>query len=217
MPDFAPESRLAESTAPGPIVGLDEAGRGPWAGPVTAAAVWLDSRRCPASLLAEIDDSKALRAPARDRVYHALRAAVAAGHAAIGIGHADVAEIDTLNILRASLLAMTRAAQDLRTCAGLVPAAALVDGIHIPDLPCPAPARVGGDRLSLSGAAASIVAKGVRDRHMEELARLHPGYDWERNRGYGTAAHRAALRRLGVTSEHRRSFRPIRQALELTL
>ena len=112
---------------------------------------------------------------------------------------------------------MTRAAQDLRNSASFAPAAALVDGNHLPDLLCPAQALVGGDQLSLSVAAASIVAKVVRDRRMDELARLHPGYGWESNRGYGTAAHRAALRRLGVTPEHRRSFRPIRQALDLTL
>jgi ribonuclease HII len=221
MPDFAPEERLLTAMPPGTVngrvIGLDEAGRGPWAGPVVAAAVWLDARHCPPGLLAMIDDSKALSAAARGRAYGALRDAEAAGAAAIGLGEADVAEIDSLNILRASLLAMGRAAADLARGTGFAPAAALVDGPHVPELPCPAQALVGGDRLSLSIAAASIVAKVVRDGRMEALARHHPGYGWERNRGYGTAAHRAALDRLGVTPEHRRSFRPIREALDLTL
>ncbi|HEY5598751.1 MAG TPA: ribonuclease HII [Kiloniellales bacterium] len=221
MPDFAAEerllNRLAGGAASGRIIGLDEAGRGPWAGPVTAAAVWLDPRRCPKALLLRIDDSKTFGAARRARVYRALREAEAAGRVAIGLGEADVGEIDSLNILRASLLAMRRAADDLARRARIVPAAAVVDGPHVPDLPYRAEALVGGDRLSLSVAAASIVAKVVRDGRMDELARRHPGYGWEHNRGYGTAAHRAALARLGVTPEHRRSFRPIRQVLELTL
>lgn len=221
MPNFAAEERVlrrvADRTAGRWVIGLDEAGRGPWAGPVTAAAVWLDRRRCPKALLLRIDDSKALGAARRAGAYRALREAESAGRAAIGLGEADVGEIDSLNILRASLLAMHRAAADLARRAGLMPAAALVDGPHVPDLPYWAEALIGGDRLSLSVAAASIVAKVVRDGRMEELARRHPGYGWERNRGYGTAAHREALARLGVTPEHRRSFRPIRQVLDLTL
>jgi len=221
MPDFAPEESLVSAMSPGSaggrVIGLDEAGRGPWAGPVVAAAVWLDARRCAPDLLAMIDDSKALSAAARNRAYPALRDAEAAGAAAIGLGEADVAEIDSLNILHASLLAMGRAAADLARRAGFAPAAALVDGPRVPDLPYHAQALVGGDHLSLSIAAASIVAKVVRDGRMEVLAQRHPGYGWERNRGYGTAAHRAALDRLGVSAEHRRSFRPIREALDLTL
>jgi ribonuclease HII len=216
MPDFAHETRLASAGA-SHIIGLDEAGRGPWAGPVVAAAVWLDPHHCPVGLLDEIDDSKALNPAARARAFAGLHDAAAAGGAAIGIGAADVGEIDTLNILRASLLAMQRAAENLRSKAGITPAAALIDGNHVPELPCPAEALIGGDRQSLSIAAASIVAKVVRDERMDKLARDYPGYGWEHNRGYGTQAHKAALERLGVTPEHRRSFRPIREALALTI
>jgi len=218
MPNFDHETRLtAAGTSPSYIIGLDEVGRGPWAGPVTAAAVWLNPQRCPADLLGEIDDSKALNSTARDRVFAGLHDAASAGGAAIGVGEATVAEIDTLNILRASLLAMQRAAEDLHDRAGIVPIAALVDGNRLPDLPYPAEAIVGGDRRSVSIAAASIIAKVNRDRRMERLAEDYPGYGWEHNRGYGTRVHRDALAALGVTPEHRRSFRPIREALDLTL
>ncbi len=217
MPSFTYETRLSAGVEASWVIGLDEAGRGPWAGPVTAAAVWLDPCRCPAGLLAEIDDSKALNPAARARVFAGLHDAVASGGAAIGVGEACVTEIDALNILRASLLAMQRAAENLRHRAGVVPTAALVDGNHLPALPCPAEAVIGGDRLCLSIAAASIVAKVVRDTQMDRLAKAYPGYGWEHNRGYGTHIHRAALNRLGVTPEHRRSFRPIRQALALTI
>ncbi len=217
MPNFTHETRLAAGAHPSYVIGLDEVGRGPWAGPVTAAAVWLDPHRCPAELLDEIDDSKALSPDARDRIFTGLHDTAAAGGAAIGVGEADVAEIDALNILRASLLAMRRAAEDLRHRAGFMPTAALVDGNRLPDLPYPAEAIVGGDRHSVSIAAASIVAKVIRDRQMERLAQDYPGYGWEHNRGYGTRVHRDALALLGVTPEHRRSFRPIREALALTI
>jgi len=198
------------------LAGVDEVGVGPLAGPVVAAAVWLDPRRCPAALLAEIDDSKALNPAARARVFAGLHDAAAAGAATIGLGAAIVAEIDTLNILRASLLAMRRAVENLQDQAGFAPTAALIDGNHVPDLPCPAEALIGGDRRSLSIAAASVVAKVTRDELMDDLARAYPGYGWEHNRGYGTQMHKAALGRLGVTPEHRRSFRPIREALAIT-
>jgi ribonuclease HII len=144
-----------------------------------------------------------------------LEVCAAKGTAALGLGDAGVAEIDEANILQASLRAMTRAAENLAAGCGRRPDAALVDGNRLPELTCPAETVVGGDGLSLSIAAASILAKVTRDRHMEALALAHPGYGWERNRGYGTAEHRAALARLGVTPEHRRSFRPIREALNL--
>lgn len=202
------------------VIGLDEAGRGPWAGPVMAAAAWLDPERCPAELLHGLDDSKRLSPTRRAELLELLEDSVARGTAALGLGEAGVAEIDEVNILQASLRAMARAAADLT--AGLAargggaPAAALVDGNRLPELPCPAEAVIGGDGLSLSIAAASILAKVTRDRRMAVLAKAHPGYGWERNRGYGTAEHRAALGRLGVTPQHRRSFRPIREALALT-
>ena len=223
MPDFALEIALrARHGGDGVrVIGLDEAGRGPWAGPVVAGAAWLDPARCPAELLRGLDDSKRLSPARRAALFEMLEDSTARGAAALGLGAAGVAEIDDANILQASLRAMTRAAADL--AAGLAardgraPAAALVDGNRLPDLPCPAQAVVGGDGLSLSIAAASILAKVTRDRAMAALARDHPGYGWERNRGYGTAEHRAALARLGVTPQHRRSFRPVREALKNSL
>ena len=183
------------------ICGVDEAGRGPWAGPVVAAAVVLDWGRIPPGL----DDSKKLTRRRRNALFDAIRAA-----AAVGVGIASVEEIDALNILRANDLAMLRAIGALQP----PPEAALIDGNRVPPgLPCRARALVGGDGRSLSIAAASIIAKVTRDRIMGELAGAHPGYGWERNMGYGTAEHRAGLIRLGVTPHHRRSFRPIHNIL----
>ena len=216
MPDFALETALcARLDIDVMVIGLDEAGRGPWAGPVVAAAAWLDAERCPAALLRGLDDSKRLRPARRVELLDILENCVARGAAALGLGEAGVAEIDDANILQASLRAMARAAADLTARSGRTPDAALVDGNKLPELPCPAEAVVGGDGLSLSIAAASILAKVTRDRRMAALARVHPGYGWERNQGYGTAEHRAALARLGVTPHHRRSFRPIREALDI--
>ena len=217
MPDFALEHRLRDDLGPAAgtpvIIGIDEAGRGPWAGPVLAAAVWLDAARCPEALRTGLDDSKALTATQRDDLYGRLHDAARDGGAAIGVGRAAADEIDAVNILRASLRAMARAAEALAAALGRAPDGALVDGRQVPDLACPARAVIKGDAASLSIAAASVVAKVARDREMADLAARHPGYGWERNRGYGTAEHRAALARLGVTPEHRRSFRPIREAL----
>ena len=218
MPDFALETtiraRLGERVL---VIGLDEAGRGPWAGPVVAAAAWLDPQRCPAGLRRGLDDSKRLSPARRAELLEMLEDSAARGTVALGLGAAGVAEIDEINILQATLRAMARAAADLTAGlaarGGRAPDAALVDGNRLPELPCPAEAVVGGDGLSLSIAAASILAKVTRDRRMAALAKAHPGYGWERNQGYGTAEHRAALARLGVTPEHRRSFRPVREAL----
>ena len=183
------------------ICGVDEAGRGPWAGPVVAAAVVLDRGHIPPGL----DDSKKLTPHRRAALFDAVR-----GSAVVGVGIASVEEIDALNILAANDLAMLRAIGALHPA----PEAALIDGNRVPPgLPCRARALTGGDRRSASIAAASIVAKVTRDRIMEELARAHPGYGWERNRGYGTPEHRAALIQLGVTPHHRRSFRPIHNML----
>ncbi len=210
MPDFALELEHAKDRM---VIGLDEAGRGPWAGPVVAAAVWLDPQRTPETLLAGLDDSKALSPAARAKLHDAILASARAGAAAYGIAEATPGEIDEINILQASLLAMSRAAEQLAVAAGRKPGAALVDGLHAPKLTCPAQPVVKGDALSLSIAAASILAKVTRDRIMGELAARHPGYGWERNKGYGTAEHRRALDWLGVTKEHRRSFRPVRERL----
>ena len=183
------------------ICGVDEAWRGPWAGPVVAAAVVLDRGCIPPGL----DDSKKLTPRHRAALFEAIR-----GAASVGVGIASVEEIDALNILRANDLAMLRAIGALQPA----PEAALIDGNRVPPgLPCRARALVGGDGRSLSIAAASIIAKVTRDRIMGELAGAHPGYGWERNMGYGTAEHRAGLIRLGVTPHHRRSFRPIHNIL----
>jgi ribonuclease HII len=183
------------------ICGVDEAGRGPWAGPVVAAAVVLDRGDIPPGL----DDSKKLTARRRAALFDAIQAA-----AQVGVGIATVAEIDSLNILRANDQAMLRAIAALDPA----PGAALLDGNRVPPgLPVRARAVVGGDALCLSVAAASIIAKVTRDRIMAELARAHPGYGWETNQGYGTAQHRAGLERLGVTPHHRRSFKPIHNIL----
>jgi ribonuclease HII len=199
LPDYSLET--AAGAAEGVLVaGLDEAGRGPWAGPVVAAAVILDPSRIPAGL----NDSKKLTAAARERLFEDIN------HSAIvGVGTASAADIDQINILQASLLAMLRAFEGLKT----VPAAALVDGLHCPRLSCPATPVVKGDSRSLSIAAASIIAKVTRDRMMARLALEFPGYGWERNMGYGTREHAAALNERGVTVQHRRSFAPIRAAL----
>ena len=198
MPDFALE-REAPSA---PVAGIDEVGRGPLAGPVIAAAVILDADRLPAAIAGAIDDSKKLTAAKRETL-----AAWIEANAIMALGQASVDEIDRFNILQASLLAMTRAATALPTA----PAFALVDGNQLPKLACPARAVVGGDGLSLSIAAASIVAKVARDRLMTELDRRYPGYGWAHNAGYGTVEHRSALLHLGATPEHRRSFSPISQ------
>jgi ribonuclease HII len=197
MPDLSREARLGRLVA-----GIDEVGRGPLAGPVVAAAVILDPADLPAELDG-LDDSKRLTEAARNRY-----AAVIRRVARVGIGAASVAEIDRLNILEASLLAMTRAVAALR----LIPDAALVDGNRAPRLACPVQTLVGGDRLSLSIAAASVVAKVARDRGMARLARRYAGYGWDRNAGYPTAEHRAALLTHGVTPHHRLSFAPVRAA-----
>ncbi len=202
MPDFS----LEDASGAARIAGVDEAGRGPWAGPVVAAAVILDRDGLDPDLAGGLDDSKKLPAARREHLFAALQAC-----ARIGVGRAGVAEIDAMNILAATLLAMGRAVSAL----GAPPELALVDGTSVPDLSCPTRPVTGGDGLSLSIAAASIVAKVTRDRLMASLALAHPGYGWERNKGYGTAEHRAALEALGTTPHHRRSFRPIRKIMGL--
>lgn len=212
MPDFTIERRLADRHGASRIAGVDEAGRGPLAGPVVAAAVMLDPARLPPSVRSSIDDSKLLARRRREALFAALQELAAADAARIGVGLATVAEIDAVNILQATWLAMQRAVAALAP----LPDLALVDGNRAPRLPCSAAPVVGGDASCLSIAAASIVAKVTRDRIMDELAALHPGYGWERNAGYGTAEHRAALLRLGPTPHHRQSFAPVRKLLNLT-
>ena len=198
-PDFTRETK-ARAGGIARVAGVDEAGRGPLAGPVVAAAVILNPARIPPGL----NDSKALTARARNRLYDALHEV-----AEVAVGIASVAEIDRLNILRASHLAMARAVAGLAPL-GLV----LVDGNLIPaGLPCPAQAIIGGDARVLSIAAASIIAKVTRDRIMVDLAQQFSVYGWDRNMGYPTALHRQALLDFGVTPHHRRSFAPVHNAL----
>ncbi len=191
-----------------PVCGVDEAGRGPWAGPVVAAAVILRPDDIPPGLA----DSKTLSRARREALFHSLTDV-----AVIGVGRAAVGEIDRLNILGATMLAMARAVAAL----ALAPRHALVDGNRAPDLPanrnCSVECLVKGDARCLSIAAASIVAKVTRDREMTALARRFPGFGWERNAGYGTAEHQAALARLGPNEMHRRSFAPIRKLLDPSL
>ena len=182
------------------IAGVDEAGRGPWAGPVVAGAVILPAYQTSTPLLSGLDDSKKLSASKRETLFEQLLSC-----AIIGVGTAEVEEIDGLNILQASLVAMERALEALSPQPDYV----LVDGNKLPNLPCPGEYVVKGDGRSFSIAAASIVAKVRRDKIMTQLAEAHPGYGWERNAGYGTAEHQAALERLGVTQHHRKSYAPI--------
>ena len=195
-PDFSHELALG-----GRVAGVDEVGRGPLAGPVTAAAVVLDPGAIPEGL----NDSKKVSQAKREALFDTLHQV-----AQVSIGWADIDEIDALNIRGASLLAMRRAVEGLPHA----PSHALIDGNAVPpDMLCPATTLIKGDARSLSIAAASIVAKVARDRVMVALAQQHPGYGWERNAGYGTAEHLAALRDLGVTPAHRRSFKPVHNIL----
>jgi ribonuclease HII len=199
-PDFLFEL-AARANGASVIVGVDEAGRGPLAGPVTAAAVRLHPDRIPPGL----NDSKQMTAARRNQLF-----ALILDSADVGIGHASVEEIDQINILRASHLAMCRAIAALPA----VPDHVLIDGNMIPQgLACRAEAIVGGDARCLSIAAASIIAKVTRDRIMVDLAQQHPGYGWDRNAGYPTREHVAALQNLGVTAAHRRSFKPVHNIL----
>ncbi len=202
-PDFSIED-AAHAQGFAIIAGIDEAGRGPWAGPVVAAAVILERAKMPGALLGGLNDSKKLTAKKREALFSLLP-----GCARIGVGQASVDEIDRDNILAATMSAMARAVVELGAPLDL----ALIDGNRVPKLACPARCEIKGDGRSLSIAAASIIAKVTRDRIMAELAYLCPGYGWERNAGYGTAQHQAGLKSLGVTIHHRKSFAPIHKIL----
>lgn len=198
-PSRRPELALSERYG-GPVAGVDEAGRGPWAGPVVAAAVIFHRRPPPG-----IRDSKQLPPEAREAL---LPKIMAAAH--VGVGIVDVAMIDSINIYHATHAAMAEAVAKLAHA----PAAALVDGNRCPQFDCPAEALVQGDALSVSVAAASIVAKVTRDAMMRELSRAFPAYAWESNKGYGTKQHAAALALHGVSPHHRRSFQPVWERLQ---
>ncbi|MBA2125809.1 ribonuclease HII [Hyphomicrobium methylovorum] len=185
-----------------PVAGVDEAGRGPWAGPVVAAAVILNPEKIPAN----IDDSKALDEESRAWLYRRIMKV-----AIVGVGIADVDRIDRENILGATLWAMAQAIEQLSEQPKLV----LIDGDKTPRTTMPARAIVKGDAKCLSIAAASIIAKVTRDNLMRDHARNYPGYGFERHKGYGTPEHQAAINKLGVTVLHRRSFKPVQLALGL--
>ncbi|RMF12289.1 MAG: ribonuclease HII [Alphaproteobacteria bacterium] len=194
-PSFLIEQRLGVRVA-----GTDEAGRGAWVGPVVAAAVVLDPAHTPPG----INDSKKIPKARRAALYDQIMT-----HADVGVGQASVEEIDTTNILTASFLAMRRAVAALAT----PPEHVLVDGNQNPRIGLPTSCIVRGDALSLSIAAASIVAKVTRDRIIAEAAREYPDFGWDRNAGYGTAQHRRALELVGITPLHRKSFSPIRKLM----
>lgn len=196
-----PEQATLEWDAPGLVAGVDEAGRGPLAGPVVAAAVILDAR----NPIAGLADSKKLSARQRERLFDQICARALC----CAVGSASVQEIDSLNILQATMLAMRRAVQGLR----LTPARVLVDGNRIPVLRMRAEAIVGGDALIAEISAASIVAKVHRDRWCAQLHAQYPDYGFAAHKGYGTAEHLAALRLHGACPEHRRSFAPVAEVL----
>src|SRR5215469_8323018 len=201
MPHFIYESRVLKTIA-GPVCGVDEAGRGPLAGPVVAAAVILNRKRMPKGL----NDSKQLSEEERETLFPQIMDMALA----VGVGDASVGEIDMVNIRQATHLAMARAVRALSLKAEF----ALVDGNDPPALPCRCDTLIDGDARSLSIAAASIIAKVTRDRMMVALHEDHPGYNWRSNKGYGTPEHYAGLKRHGVTAHHRRSFGPIRGILK---
>ncbi|CAO3453009.1 Ribonuclease HII (EC 3.1.26.4) [Azospirillum argentinense] len=204
QPDLSFEIALGQGRL---VCGIDEVGRGPLAGPVVTAAVVLPAGGLPDALARAINDSKALSLRAREALEPEIRA-----HAlAVALAEASAAEIDALNIHKATLLAMKRAYDALP---GEPPAVALIDGKFKPALSCLMEAIVKGDGRSQSIAAASIVAKVARDREMMRLAELHPEYGWDRNAGYPTPEHLEALRRHGVTPHHRVTFAPVRAQIE---
>ena len=205
MPDWSLEDKCPDC-----VCGVDEAGRGPWVGPVVAGAVVFLTREINAELLQGINDSKKLSAKKREHLYELLVNESKLGHLCYGIGEASAEEIDTLNILQATFLAMTRAVEKLST----KPQHALIDGNRLPaKFPCAASCCIGGDAKSYSIASASIMAKVYRDRLMQKMAERYPGYGFEKNAGYGTKDHIEGLKKYGITPEHRKSYKPIKEFL----
>ncbi len=207
MPDFELEDKYD-----GMVAGVDEAGRGPWVGPVVAGCVVFLSRNVDERLLSELNDSKKLSKKKREILYDLLLNEAKCGHVLIGIGEASAEEIDRINILQASFLAMKRA---LNKACIKMPDMLLVDGNREPkDFACPVKAVIKGDAKSYSISAASILAKVYRDRLMEKMALTYPGYGFEKNAGYGTKAHIEGLKKFGVTPVHRKSYAPIKEFLK---
>lgn len=200
MPDFS-----LENQHPGLVCGVDEAGRGPWAGPVTAACVLFNQETLSPDLAQALNDSKKLSPKKRESLIDRIKA-----ESIWAVGEASVEEIDAVNILQATYLAMTRAVDNLPQKPDFI----LIDGNKIPPaLDIPAQAIVKGDGLSCSIAAASIIAKVTRDHQMAELAKEYPHYGWEKNAGYGVKLHQEGLARHGVSPHHRKSFKPIKKIL----
>jgi len=201
MPDWSQEEKLS-----GLICGVDEAGRGPWAGPVVAGAVVFYTRQINPELLNNLNDSKKLSAKKRDELYRLLEAEKAEGNLDFAVGEVSAAEIDKINILQATFAAMRQAVAQLSRA----PDWAIIDGNKVPaGLNCRACSLVKGDAKSFSVAAASIVAKVRRDRLMTKLAQQYPGYGFEKNAGYGTKEHITGLKKLGITPQHRKTYKPI--------
>lgn len=211
MPDFLLEDglRLPSSAV---IAGVDEVGRGPLAGPVTAVALVLDRKKCHATVIPKIQDSKTLSRKSRESIFNDILDV-----ADFGVGWASSNEIDNKNILAATMLAMQRAVRVLESRLAKKIDFALIDGNRIPELNTPAKHVVKGDSRSISIAAASIIAKCKRDSFMRWLSNFYPGYGWEKNAGYGTSEHLDAIDTLGVTNQHRKSFKPITNYLNAQL
>ena len=205
MPDFSHEKAF---TTHGLVFGIDEAGRGPWCGPVVAACVCFPNFEISSELANQINDSKKLSATKREQLFPLIMHS----GAYIGIGQASAQEIDKLNILQATFLAMHRAIEDAAQ-KGYKADFALIDGNRLPQWEIPCQCLIKGDSLSLSIAAASIIAKVTRDHIMQELAKDYPEYGWEKNAGYGTADHITALQQYGVTPHHRKTYKPIQKLL----
>ena len=206
MPDFSHEQACASQ---GLVFGIDEAGRGPWCGPVVAACVCFPNYKIDPNLAQEINDSKKLSAAKREKLFPLI---LNSG-AYVGVGQASAQEIDEMNILQATFLAMRRALEDAAQ-KGHAANFALIDGNRLPKWDIPCQCLIKGDSLSLSIAAASIVAKVTRDHIMQELAKDYPQYGWDRNAGYGTADHIAALKQYGITPHHRKTYKPIKELLD---
>lgn len=206
MPDFSFEDEVK-----GIVAGVDEAGRGPWVGPVVAGCAVFLNRDVNPFLLENLNDSKKLSKKKREQLFDVLHQEANLGHIKIGIGLASAQEIDDINILNASFLAMDRAIKN----AEIVPDMVLIDGNRVPKkFDYVAKSVIKGDAKSYSISAASILAKVYRDRLMEEMALKFPGYGFEKNAGYGTKAHIEGLKKFGVTPEHRKSYAPIKEFLK---
>lgn len=208
MPDFEIEKSLNVS---GAVFGLDEAGRGPWCGPVVAACVYWPDFDLPTDLITQLDDSKKLSAAKREMLYRKI----IHSNAVYGIGQASSKEIDELNILQATFLAMHRALEEALKKHSSPPSFLLIDGNRLPpNWEYPVKAIIKGDSRSFSIAAASILAKVTRDKILADLALIYPQYGWHKNAGYGTKEHIAAIEKYGITPVHRKTYAPIRIYLE---